>query len=65
VGQLAELRYSFTSGGQTRVETKDELRRRGLPSPDWADAVALAFAPLPRPARRPVALGGSRPRPWE
>jgi hypothetical protein len=67
VGQLAELRYSFTSGGQTRVETKEELRRRGLPSPDWADAAALAFAPQPQPqpVRRPVALGSTRPRPWE
>jgi hypothetical protein len=59
-GQLAELRYRFSSSGQTVVESKEELRHRGLPSPDWADAVALAFAPLPRPFRRPVLLGSVR-----
>lgn len=44
IGQLAALRYSFTSSGQMKLEGKDELRRRGLPSPDRADALALAFA---------------------
>jgi hypothetical protein len=46
IGQLAALRYSFTSSGQMKLEGKDELRRRGLPSPDRADALALAFASI-------------------
>ena len=29
------------------MESKDEMRRRGLPSPDRADALMLAFLPLP------------------
>ncbi|MBI3912530.1 MAG: hypothetical protein HY320_16545 [Armatimonadetes bacterium] len=45
VAQLAALRYSYTSRGQQRVESKDEMRERGLPSPDRADALALCFAP--------------------
>ena len=29
--------------GRVRVERKEEMRRRGLPSPDRADAVAMAL----------------------
>jgi hypothetical protein len=42
--QLAALRYGFTSRGQLKVESKEEMRDRGVPSPDRADALALAFA---------------------
>lgn len=38
-----EVRYA-RNGTQRRVETKDELLKRGLPSPDRADALLLAFA---------------------
>ena len=44
ISELASIRYSFTSSGQTRLEDKDELRGRGQPSPDLADALMLAFA---------------------
>jgi hypothetical protein len=44
--QLANLRYTYTSAGQIQIESKDEMRRRGLPSPDRADALALLFLPL-------------------
>lgn len=43
---LGALRYKFTSRGQIQIESKDEMRRRGLPSPDRADALMLATAPL-------------------
>jgi hypothetical protein len=46
-GQLASLKYKFTSRGQIQVETKKEARARGIPSPDHADAVMLAFATPP------------------
>ena len=36
ISELASIRYSFTSSGQTRLEDKDELRGRGQPSPDLA-----------------------------
>ena len=48
ISELASIRYSFTSSGQTRLEDKDELRGRGQPSPDLADALMLAFAHTPR-----------------
>jgi hypothetical protein len=41
--QLASLRYKRTSKGKILVESKDDMKRRGLPSPDEADALMLAF----------------------
>ncbi len=43
-GQLCNLRYKINSRGQILIESKDEMRKRGLPSPDRADAMAMAFA---------------------
>lgn len=48
ISELASIRYSFSSSGQIRIEDKDELRSRGRPSPDMADALMLAFAQTPR-----------------
>jgi hypothetical protein len=62
-GQLCALKYGFTSRGQIKVESKDDMRRRGIPSPDWADAVALAFAPTQAAFCPPVALGSLRLHP--
>ena len=42
-GQLLSLRYDVSSSGQVRLQGKKEIRKRGLPSPDKADALALAF----------------------
>ncbi|MYA49797.1 MAG: hypothetical protein F4Y25_03500 [Chloroflexi bacterium] len=42
-GQLLGLRYDISSSGQIRLEGKPEMRKRGMPSPDKADALALAF----------------------
>jgi phage terminase large subunit len=41
--QLTVIRYSIVQGA-IRVETKDEMRRRGVKSPDRADAVMYAFS---------------------
>ena len=50
MGELAALQYSFDSQGRLLMEPKDELRKRGLPSPDRADALMLAFVtPVSRP----------------
>jgi hypothetical protein len=43
--ELAEMRFKRTSGGQILIESKDEAKRRGVKSPNRADAVMLAFAP--------------------
>ena len=43
--QLANLRYHYAATGQIQIESKDDMKRRGLPSPDKADAIALLFGP--------------------
>ncbi len=42
--ELGALRYKYTSRGQVQIESKDEIKKRGLPSPDHADALMLAYA---------------------
>lgn len=42
--QLGAIKYRFTSRGQVLIESKDQMKARGLPSPDRADAVMLTAA---------------------
>ena len=44
IAELTSIRYSFTSSGKMKAESKDEMRRRGLSSPDLADAFCLTMA---------------------
>lgn len=44
--QLCGIKYKYTTAGKVQIESKDESRKRGEPSPDRADALALAFAPV-------------------
>jgi hypothetical protein len=41
---LVSVGYKYDSGGRLLLESKIDMRRRGLPSPDEGDAVALCFA---------------------
>ncbi len=41
---LASPRYAFLSDGRLQVESKQQMRARGLPSCDYADALNLTFA---------------------
>ncbi|MYK60625.1 MAG: AAA family ATPase [Chloroflexi bacterium] len=50
ISQLASLTYTYTSRGQLQMQSKEQIRNSGLPSPDKADALTLAFtAPEPPP----------------
>lgn len=42
--QLTNIKYGVTAAGAIKVETKEEMKRRGKESPDRADAVMYAFA---------------------
>ncbi len=46
-GQLLAQRYDVSTAGRIRLESKAKLRRHGVPSPDKADALALAFMEPP------------------
>lgn len=43
IAQLAAIRYHHNARGQIVIESKEELRKRGVKSPDRAEAVMLAF----------------------
>lgn len=42
VAQLSTRKYKMHSTGKIVLESKDEIKKRGLPSPDDGDAVALS-----------------------
>lgn len=44
LGELTTVRYNFTSNGNIFIESKDDMKKRGLHSPDVADAFVLTFA---------------------
>lgn len=41
---LCGVQWDFTERGEIQLEQKDSMRRRGLRSPDFGDALALTFA---------------------
>jgi hypothetical protein len=44
IDDLAGPEYDVTLKGQIKLETKEQMLKRGLPSPDSADALGLTFA---------------------
>jgi ribosomal protein L37AE/L43A len=46
IAQLTGIRYSHNARGQVVIESKDDARKRGVRSPDRAEAIILAFAHL-------------------
>ncbi len=53
IAELASLRYRYNSRGKVLMESKEDMKRRGLPSPDKADALMLAFLDAEPPAEMP------------
>jgi len=41
---LVTPKYKFTSNGKIQIESKDDMKKRGLPSPDAGDAFVLTLA---------------------
>lgn len=46
VGQLSCRKYSFTSNSKQKVESKKDMKDRGLHSPDEADCILLICLPV-------------------
>ncbi len=57
IAQLAGLRYQHDSRGRVKIESKEDARKRGVKSPDRAEAVMLAFAPRSRVDEVAAAIG--------
>ncbi|MGI5223517.1 hypothetical protein [Actinoallomurus sp. CA-142502] len=55
--QLGTVKFKYTARGQVLIESKDDMRKRGLPSPDRADAVMLAKAHVVVPPTDDVVEG--------
>jgi hypothetical protein len=47
IAQLTSIRYSHNSRGKVQIESKEDARKRGVKSPDRAEAIMLCFADLP------------------
>jgi len=45
IGQLSNLKYKYDSAGKLLVEGKEDIKKRGLKSPDCADALAMCYYP--------------------
>lgn len=53
--------YGFDAAGRMRLESKDDIKARGMPSPDCGDALALTFAmPVAAKELGLPARGGAR-----
>lgn len=52
IGELTGVKFGVTSSGKIKVESKEEMKKRGLKSPDRADAFCLTFAGIDRRGNR-------------
>jgi hypothetical protein len=55
--QLAGLRYGHDNRGRVKIESKDDAQKRGVKSPDRAEALMLAMSP-PHPDEARARLYG-------
>jgi len=44
IDELANVKFCYTSLGKLQAESKEDMKKRGLKSPDLADAFCLTFA---------------------
>ena len=44
IEQLAGVLYGFNANNAIQLERKEDMKKRGMASPDWADALAVTFA---------------------
>ena len=44
IAEASSIKYSFDSAGRIKIERKEDMKKRGLRSPDRADALILTFA---------------------
>jgi hypothetical protein len=54
--ELLSIEYKFNNRGALQIESKDEMKRRGVKSPDFADAAMYACADLIIDPEDPLAM---------
>lgn len=60
---LTQVKYSYDSNGRLKLESKDDMKKRGFRSPDLGDSLAITFSQpvmLPKPVQesRPIQHSG-------
>lgn len=60
VDDLTGPEYFYTPGGKLQLEAKDDMKKRGLSSPDEADALAMTFAEMVLMPQQGVLRGAAR-----
>lgn len=59
--ELANIKFHFNSKGKLQMESKENMKKRGIESPDVADSLMLTFA-KPKPIMSmPEDIGGVKP----
>lgn len=54
---LTQIKYSYDSRSRLKMEKKEDMKKRGLRSPDHADSLGLTFAEPVKPQKaKPVAV---------
>ena len=43
IEELAAIKYYINSKGQIQMESKDDMKRRGMSSPDHADMLSMLY----------------------
>ncbi len=56
-GQLTSIKYKLDSKGRVQLESKKEMKSRGLNSPDRADALAYTFSGGQSAGLSPISVG--------
>ena len=62
IADISAPKYKTSSNGARLIESKDEMKKRQIRSPDGADAVAMTFAEavVPRALREETARGSGQ-----
>jgi hypothetical protein len=60
ISELSSVRFKYLSSGKLKVESKDELKRRGQKSPDLADSFVLTFGGMATRASSGSSYGFSK-----
>ncbi len=65
LGEMTLIEYGFDKSNRLLLESKDMIRKRGLGSPDIADAYALTFAEMVAPKSAQLLTGSLSPSAYQ
>ncbi|MDK9365036.1 terminase large subunit [Lelliottia wanjuensis] len=51
--ELSRPWVDYDNNGRVKVESKKDMKKRGIPSPNMADSLIMAFAPIHKPSHCP------------